>query len=431
MTGTQNSTWAEQTFAPLNNPVFRIIWLAGSASYIGSMVQITSAAWLMTTMTQSALTISLVQTAATLPFVLFALVAGACADMYDRRNQMLVGNILCLVSVLALAGLAFTNLIAPWSLLLLTVLIGTGTVIAAPAWQASVVDMIDRENLTAAISLNNLSFNLARCIGPAIGAEIVVLASAAVSFVANSLSYLFMIFALLRWKNPQRESALRPETVFRAIRDGLDFARLSPAIRVLLLRAILLGFSASTLLAMPPLLAIELQSGARGLGILLVSFGIGAVGGSLSLAWTRARFSADKVIMVNTLLMSTSVLLLGLSNTLWLASVALVFAGLSWIQTMATLQVAAQLSCPRWVVGRTISIFSMSLSLGIALGAIFWGWMASVAGLQVALVSAAAATVTVAGVVKVIPFTQPDDDELHSLENLRPQTVPNVDNRTG
>jgi len=425
------TTWAEQTFAPLGNPVFRRIWIAGSVSWIGGMIQSTSAAWLMTSMTDSPLLVALVQTAATLPFVLLAPLAGALADIYDRRMLMLIGNSVCALAVLILGLLTLQGLTTPWVLLALTAVLGGGTIIAMPAWQASVLEIISRDKLTAAISLNSLSFNLARCIGPALGAEIIIIAGVAISFLTNALTYLAMIAALLAWKRPKTISTLPAQSMAQAVTDGFRFAWQSPAISRLIGKGFLFSFCASAVLAMPPLLAVELDAGARGLGFMLGGFGVGAMAGSLMLSWVRTKLSGERIVLFAAIMLSVTIGVLALSNALWLSTLALALSGSAWIPALSTLQVEVQMSCPKWVAGRTISVFSMAFALGIGAGAAMLGWIASISSVSWAVTASCLAMLLVAATSVRMRFAQPSADELQVSPVVESFVMPDIDPRSG
>ena len=124
--------------------VFRAIWIASAISNLGALIQSVGAAWMMTSIADSADMVALVQASVTLPIMMLSLVAGAVADSVDRRKVMLVAQIfMCCVSV-ASSVCAWLGLITPWLLLMFTFLIGCGTAFNAPAWQASVGDMVPR-----------------------------------------------------------------------------------------------------------------------------------------------------------------------------------------------------------------------------------------------------------------------------------------------
>jgi len=168
-------------FAPLRRPDFRLLWSATLISNFGGLVQAGGAAWMMTQLTDSATLIALVQASNTLPIMLFALLSGAMADIFDRRTLLLGAQIfMALVSVL-LAVLTWQGWMTPLLLLSLTFLIGVGQAIYNPPWQASMQDLVPREDLPAAVTLNSVGFNLMRSVGPAVGGIITAAFGAAAS----------------------------------------------------------------------------------------------------------------------------------------------------------------------------------------------------------------------------------------------------------
>lgn len=175
-------------WAPLRRALFRDRWLSSIISNVGSWMQDTAGTWLMTSLTTSPLLISLMQTAATLPVLLLGLLAGATADIFDRRRLLIFWQIWMLVAALVLSGLTLAGVITPWMLLTLTFLLSLGNAMGAPAWQAIVPELVPRSELPSAIALNSAGFNLARAIGPALGGLIVAATGAGFVFFINSLS---------------------------------------------------------------------------------------------------------------------------------------------------------------------------------------------------------------------------------------------------
>src|ERR1700726_3623242 len=162
-------------FAPLRIPLFRHRWIASTVSSIGTWMQDTAGTWLMTSLTSSPLLIALMQTAASLPVLLLGLLAGATADIFDRRRLLIFWQAWMLAAVAFLSVLTFFDIISPWILLILTFLLNIGAAMNCPAWQAIVPEVIPRSQLPDAISLNSAGFNLARALGPAFGGLMVAL----------------------------------------------------------------------------------------------------------------------------------------------------------------------------------------------------------------------------------------------------------------
>ena len=153
--------------SPLKHPVYRSIWAASIVSNLGGLIQGVGAAWMMASISRSENMIALVQASTTLPLMLFSLLSGAVADNYDRRRVMLAAQVFMLGVSALLALFAYLDLITPWLLLLFTFLLGSGTALNIPSWQASVGDMVPREDLPGAVSLNSVGFNITRSVGPA------------------------------------------------------------------------------------------------------------------------------------------------------------------------------------------------------------------------------------------------------------------------
>ena len=272
--------------APFRYPAFRAIWTANLFSAIGSSVQSVGAAWLMTELTTSHRLIALVQASVTLPIMLFGVLAGAIADNYDRRRVMIAAQLGMLIASGLLALLTWEQAIGPYSLLGFTLAVGIGTALNSPAWQASVRIQVGREDLPQAISLNTMAFNLARSVGPALGGLLISRAGMAAAFAANSLSYVAMIWVLVRWRPEAPPPARRP--ILPSIAAGLRFCFASAAVRRILIRGFLIGIGISAYQALiPAIVRDRLNGGEFGYGLMLASFGLGSVG--IALMLTRAR----------------------------------------------------------------------------------------------------------------------------------------------
>ena len=192
------------TFAPFGNPTFRELWLASQTSNLGGLVQMVGAGWLMTSLAGSSDMVALVQASNTLPIMVFSLVAGALADSFDRRRILLGAQVFMFVVSVGLAVSAYLDLLGPWGLLGFTFAIGCGMALYNPSWQASMGDIVSRQSLSAAVTLNAMGFNLMRSVGPAFGGFLVALAGSAVAFAFNAVTYIPVMLALLRWKPPAK-----------------------------------------------------------------------------------------------------------------------------------------------------------------------------------------------------------------------------------
>ncbi len=363
-------------------------------------MQDTAGAWLMTALTPSPLLIALMQTAASLPVLMFGLPAGATADILDRRRLLLGWAIWMLAVAVLLSVFTLGGLIGPALLLILTFLLSAGSAMNGPTWQAIVPELVPRAELPAAIGLNSAAFNLARAVGPAAGGLLVALfldvrRGAGFVFLLNAFSYMAVIAAIYPWRRkPFFASELPAERLLGSMRAGLRYVRHAPAMRTILLRAFAQTFGVSALWALLAVVARqELHRGALGYGILNGCIGLGAVLGALMLPQLRQRVPAD-LIVNGAAVVFTVVLLTTAWIHAWLVTVVfLVLGGMAWTSTTACLNIAVQLSVPAWVQARSLGIYQMVFQGGMALGSATWGAAAEHFGTTYALTGAAACLV--------------------------------------
>jgi len=419
--------------SPFQTPIFRNVWIASLVSNFGSLIQSVGAAWLMTSIARSADMVALVQTAVALPILLWSLVAGALADGHDRRKLMLSAQAFMLVVSLALALCTWTGWMSPWLLLLFTFLIGCGAAFNAPAWQASVGDMVPRSQLAQAVALNSMGFNIARSLGPAIGGIIVAAAGAAAAFVLNALSYIGLLVVLIRWKSPPLQLLLPREPLGVAIGAGVRYVAMSPNIRNVMVRSFLFGIGASSLLALLPIVVkVRMGGGPLTFGLLLGAFGVGAVSGALASADLRRRLSTEGIVRTSSIALALSIGVVALSDFLAISLVVLVISGAAWVLALSTFNVAVQMSAPRWVVARALSMYQMSTFAGIALGSWLWGLVTHLEGLRVALIMAGVVLFLSALLGLWRALAETSDLNLELLQRWKePHTVVPVEPRTG
>ncbi|MGY9050267.1 MAG: MFS transporter, partial [Rhodobacterales bacterium] len=361
------------------------------SSNFGGLVQAVGASWLMTSLSDSPQEVALVQASTALPIMIFSLMAGAIADNLDRRRVMLFAQVYMVITSMLLAWFAWNDWLSPWGLLAFTFAIGCGTALNNPAWQASVGDMVPRNALPGAVALNSMGFNIARSVGPAIGGAIVAAAGAAGAFLTNAVSYVALIAVLLRWKPDTKPRALPRERIGTAMAAGLRYVAMSPNIRIVLVRSCVFGAAAAAIPALMPVVARDLLTGGPlTYGILLGAFGIGAVGGALTSGRLRARLTSEKIVRLGSLALVIGGIGTGLSHSMWLSVPALMVAGSGWVLALSTFNVTVQLSTPRWVVGRALSLYQMATFGGMAAGAWGFGSIAEADSVTTALLCAAA-----------------------------------------
>lgn len=391
--------------APLRQPEFRDLWIANFLSNLGTIMHGAAAAWLMTTLTHSPLLIGLVQTAASLPAFLLGAAGGALADLMDRRRLLVAAQLWMMATAALMAAMAWRGSLRPESLLILLLLLGLGSAIHLPGWQTLLQDLVTRDKMAAAVSLNSIGFNLARSIGPALGGFLVGAVGAASVFALNALSFLAVLAGLRRIPAhlvaPSRGRAT-PAAMFRSLGEGLAFTRRSPLIGGILLRSAWFMLTGSAVWALLPVIARDhLRTGPAGYGVLLSAFGVGSVLGALFVPALRRRFPLDPMVAVSLLVFSACVVGVGFGKSLPLVAGLMFVSGIFWIVVAVNHNVSVQHCSPDWVRGRTISLYLMTFQGSLAAGSWLAGWLADRAGLGVAVPLCG---VLCAGGLALIPF---------------------------
>src|SRR5947207_3564716 len=200
-------------WSPLRQSVFRALWIASVVSNIGSWMQDVGESWLMTSLTLSPLLVALVETAGSLPVVLAALPAGALADIVDRRRLLIVMQVWMVIVATAMGVMALTGHMTTGRLLSLTFLLGIGSAVSNPVWQAITPELVPSEDLPAALSLGGVAVNIARAVGPAIGGLIIAASGPWAVFFINAVSFLAVFVVVYRWQPAPRTSKLPPEEI--------------------------------------------------------------------------------------------------------------------------------------------------------------------------------------------------------------------------
>jgi MFS family permease len=404
------------TFAPLREPTFRRIWTASLFSSFGQLIIGVGAAWEMTRLSNDPAMVALVQTAMMLPLMLVALPAGAVADMFDRRKIALAGLGFSILASAALTAIALLGLTTPWLLLAFCVLIGAGVALYAPSWQASIGEQVSEEHLPAAIGLGTISYNLARSFGPAIGGLVVLAFGAQAAFAITAAFYVPLWLAFYAWQRQHVPSRLPPERIDRAIASGGRYARHSPPIRTVLTRVFVFAVASASAAALTPLVAKDLLGGnAATFGLLLGAQGVGAVLGALIMGDLRSRFSTEAIVRFCTLATAIALVVVGLSTSLVVTCIALFIGGGCNIVGFAQLNVTVQLTAPRWVTARALSLYSSALTGGIALGAWIWGAVAKGNDVTVAFIASGAAVAATLLLSWLLPLPQADDEDTDSI----------------
>lgn len=413
-------------------PLFRRIWIASVLSNLGFLFLSVGTAWQMTALTAQAGMVTLVQTALMLPMMLLSIPAGAVADMYDRRRIGMVSLALSMMSAGALAILTWLGHAAPWTLLAFCALTGTGMTLFNPAWQASVSEQVPRDMLSQAVALNSISFNIARSFGPALGGMILALGGAAITFASTAASYLPMFAVMFLWRRTPAPSRLPPERIDRAMHTGVRYVLHSPQIRVVLFRTFWFGFGGSTISALMPLVTRDLLRGSAAVyGLLLGTYGVGAVIGAMCLNRLRHRLSAEGLVLLSTGLLALAACIVATSTSALLSGASLVFGGAGWMVALTVCNVQIQTLAPRWVSGRLMAAYQSAIGGGMAAGSWCWGRAAQAYSVEQALLGAAAFLAATLLLGWIMPIKAAPPADLEPVKLSDPEVNLDLTGRSG
>ena len=294
-TAESSSTWYA-----LRNPVFCRLWLASVLSGTFVSAQDVAATWLMHDLGASSLALSLMATAASAPFFLFTLPAGAVADIVNRR-AMIVSSVLWQGACLALLALgAWTDVISTSSVLACIFALGIGLAFSAPVWGAIVPDVVSKEELPSAVTLGGVQLNLSGIVGPALGGLMLPLLGASLLISVNALAFLVVALVVLQWKPRQLQSARLRENFTESFITSLRYARNSQRMKTILFRNLLFSVVISIIPALLPVIALrELGSTAAQLGLVFACVGVGSLAGAMFvLPYLRERISPNAIISI-------------------------------------------------------------------------------------------------------------------------------------
>jgi MFS family permease len=422
----QSHTASDGSFwAPLHQPLFLAVFFAAFVSNIGIWMQSVAGAWLMTSLAPSALMVGLVQTLSGLPVFLFIIPAGALADLIDRRRLLLFAQGWMFGTAALLGVLTVEGLVTPWILLSLTFVLGIGSALANPAWQSTLPELVERKELSAAIALNSIQFNLARAIGPAIGGVLVAAIGAGHSFLINAAFFVGVVAVLFAWHRAEEHSTLPAERLVAALKAGIRYTRYSPRMTAILVRTGLFTLGGSALSALLPLIArYQLRTGATGYGELLGLFGVGGVVGGLLVPRIRGLLSRNNTLIASTIIYAAAMALLAQAPGVVPAFAAMFIGGAVWVLGMTSLNVSAQIAVPHWVVGRALAMYQFMVQGGIALGGLMWGAHASRTSISMTL--NIAALFMVFGLAAALRFRLPESDSF-ALEPAELMPAPLID----
>lgn len=370
---------------------FRSFWIGQTMSLMGSWMQSMALGWLALDLSNSAFVVGIVVASGSLPILVFSLHAGVLVDRSDKRKLVTYAQFLLGVEAVLLWFLTMTNHVTVGALIMLSLYGGAVASVEIPARQALMVDLVGRDDLRDAIALNSSGFNLARIIGPAVGAFIIANFGLGWCFGANAISYVTVLIGLARLQLPPFQAPRMPGKPIQQIREGLDYARGVRPVRAILELVTAFSVLGIPYIALMPVLARDrLGLGADGYGVMLSVLGIGGLIGALALAAAGLHIRRGPLVARTATSYATLLLILSFVRQPAFAYPILLMTGFLMIVNNAMANGMLQTMVPDEYRGRLMSIYSMIVvGLPQVIGAFSAGAVAGLIGVQWAIGGAA------------------------------------------
>jgi MFS family permease len=375
---------AHKTVRSLRVRNYRLYFYGQIISFVGTWMQSVGQAWLVLKLTGSGVALGVTMALQFLPVLLLGAWGGVIADRFDKRRVLVWTQSLSAILALALGILTITDSVQLWMVYVLAFALGLVTVADNPSRQTFVMEMVGKEHVTNAVSLNSVTFTGARIVGPAIAAALIATGGLGLCFLINAGSYIAVIVGLLFMRKDELLPQPRAARARGQIREGFRYAWSRPLLRRLLLLAVVIyTFSFNFSVIMPLLAERSFSGGAGTYGLLLSVTGVGSLLGGLAMAGhSRA---TERLIVVAGL---TTGLLEGLAAIvpqLWMEVIVLIPLGFVLMVLMAGANSAIQLASDGAFRGRVMALYAMVFLGSTPIGGPLAGWAAEHLGPRAAL----------------------------------------------
>lgn len=370
------TNWIKKTYPALYHAGFRLYFFASIIGMLGLWIDITAQQWLVYTLTDSAMKLGLLGAMQFLPTLLFSLHAGVIVDRANKRALVIFTQTMRMISALILGILVWTDTVQYWHVLLLALGTGLVTTFDMPARQALIPELVGERDLRSAINLLSICINLARFLGPAIGAFLIHGYGIAICFFINGLAFIPVIFAIYKVK-PEIVTKKKPVTskIFQDIKDGIIYAKSVPEIRYPLATMGIVSMMLWNFVVTMPLFAGHILHGSvTAFGVLMATFGAGSLLGAF-IASTFFQGKPDlKGIFIFCIGFHFAYFITGFSYTMEMASIGFIVMGVFNILFLNSTNAIVQMSSAHEYRGRVMSLFSLVFFGMSPMGSLFTGW---------------------------------------------------------
>lgn len=379
-------------YSPLKNATYRAVWIVTFFSNIGTWIHTVTSGLMMTSLSMSPTMIALVQTASMAPIFMFAIPAGVIADLYSRKTILIYAQLFMAILAFAMAAVTYFGGMTDILLLVLTFLLNVGLAFNQPAWQALSSTLVPANEIKQSAALNNLSFNLSRCIGPAIAGFCFIKLGAAFLFILNGISFLCVVAVFInKVKDADyHHSSLEFSKVLSGFKEGLSFFNEFPVLKGVVGKSFLYFFLSTSLWSVLPYIVIVYHHLSNiDLGILTSAAGIGAVLNAYYIYYLRRFLSDNQLTTLAIILAGVTVFVSAFVNSFAVFFLIMIAFGFSWSLSVSVFNGILQAEFPKHIRSRLIGMYYVFFSAAQALGSFLTGRSIQMMGLQVTLIISA------------------------------------------
>lgn len=364
-----------RTFESLQVRNYRLFFSGQVTSWTGTWVQWVAQGWLVLEITGSGIGLGLVTAVQWLPILMFGAWAGVLADRYEKRLVLIFTNVVSGLLSLILGIVTVADVVELWHIVVIALLLGLVTALDNPTRQTFTFEMVGRERLTNAVSLNTATFTTARVIGPVVAGFLIEGVGIGQCFLLNALTFIPVTVALLRMDQSQLRPSGKVAGKRGQIREGLLYVRSVPTLKTILGIMAFVGMLQYNFQVILPLLAKQtFEGGATTLGFLGAALGVGMFAGSImSAAFGRP---TRRVLLTAGFTLGSLTLLVAAAPSLWLAALLMIPLGAASMGFLATMNTALQLNSSDAMRGRVMALYFVLFLGTTPIGAPIIGWVA-------------------------------------------------------
>ena len=358
---------------------YRLFFGGQGISLIGTWMTRVATGWLVYRLTDSAFLLGVVSFAGQIPSLVLSPLAGVLVDRWNRHRVLVITQILAMIQSMLLAILAISGIINVWHVIFLNLFQGFINSFDMPARQSFVIEMVeDKNDLSNAIALNSSMFNGARLIGPSLAGIIIALVGEGFCFLADGVSYIAVIVALLMMRIKPREISKKNGEIIHGLKEGFNYAFGFSPIKAILYLISLMSIVGFPYLVLMPVFARDiLHGGPNTMGFLMAAVGLGALSGAVYMASRKTVLGLGNVLAIASTIFGVGIILFSLSRNFYLSLSILLFTGFGMMVQMASANTILQTIVDDDKRGRVMAFYAMAFAGMTPIGSLFAGTLAS------------------------------------------------------